>query len=191
MTVKEISQAPFSIKKYISPTSESPSHHLLDMQMVYALEKLGTKVKWPQKMKSDPSTQKSNVLCEFHQEWGHKTEDCIALRQEVVNMLNQGHLRELMSDHGRANFGRRHEQHQGPLKPPSPARTIQMIINGGDEVAFYHVKFTTTHKLKRSITHKWYDDLGDSIIFDKSDTDGLTLPHFDALVLLYVFQILM
>nr|XP_009794267.1 PREDICTED: uncharacterized protein LOC104241061 [Nicotiana sylvestris] len=98
-------------------------------------------------------------------------------------MLNQGHLRELMSDHGRANFGRRHELHQGPLKPPSPARTIQMIINGGDEAAIYHVKFTTTHKLKRSITHERYDDLGDSIIFDKSDTDGLTLPHFDALVI--------
>ncbi|XP_019238893.1 PREDICTED: uncharacterized protein LOC109218951 [Nicotiana attenuata] len=108
---------------------------------VYALEKLSTKVMWPQKMKSDMSTRKSNVLCQFHQERGHKTEDCIALRQEVVNMLNQGHLRELMSDHGQANFGRRREQHQGPPKPPSPARTIQMIISGGDEAAINHVKY--------------------------------------------------
>ncbi|XP_019240113.1 PREDICTED: uncharacterized protein LOC109220104 [Nicotiana attenuata] len=69
-------------------------------ERMYALEKLGTKVKWPQKMESDPSTQKSNVLYKFHQERGHKTEDCIALRQEVVNMLNQGHLKELMSDRG-------------------------------------------------------------------------------------------
>ncbi|XP_016464075.2 uncharacterized protein LOC107787069 [Nicotiana tabacum] len=152
-------------------------------EIVYALEKLGTKVKWPQKMKSDPNTQKLNVFCEFHQERGHKTEDCIALRQEVVNMLNQGHLRELMSDRGRANFGRGREQHQGPPKPPSPAHTIQMIISGGDEAAINHVKFTTTHKLKRSISHERCDDLGDSIIFNKSDTDGLTFPHFDALVI--------
>nr|XP_009776760.1 PREDICTED: uncharacterized protein LOC104226444 [Nicotiana sylvestris] len=130
-----------------------------EREIVYALEKLGTK------------------------ERGHKTEDCIALRQEVVNMLNQGHLRELMSDRGRANFGRGREQHQGPPKPPSPAHTIQMIISGGDEAAINHVKFTTTHKLKRSISHERCDDLGDSIIFNKSDTDGLTFPHFDALVI--------
>ncbi|XP_019261415.1 PREDICTED: uncharacterized protein LOC109239322 [Nicotiana attenuata] len=117
-------------------------------KIVYALEKLVPKVKWPQKMKSDPSTRKSNVLCEFHQEQGHKTEDCIALRQELVNMLHQGHLRELMSDRGRANFGCGREQHQGLPKPPSPACTIQMIIGGGNEAAINHVKFTTTHKLK-------------------------------------------
>ncbi|XP_019226789.1 PREDICTED: uncharacterized protein LOC109208187 [Nicotiana attenuata] len=152
-------------------------------EIVYALEKLGTNLKWLQKIKSDPSTRKSNILCEFHQERGHKTEECIALRQELVNMLSQGHLRELMSDCGRANFGRGREQHQGPPKTPSPTCTIQMIISGGDEAAINHVKFTNTHKLKRSITHKRYDDLRDSIIFDKSDTDGLVFPHFDALII--------
>nr|XP_009757393.1 PREDICTED: uncharacterized protein LOC104210240 [Nicotiana sylvestris] len=74
------------------------------------LEKLDTKVQWPQNMKSNPSTRKSNALCKFHQERGHKIEDCIGLRQEVVRMLNQGHLRELMSDRGRANFARGREQ---------------------------------------------------------------------------------
>ncbi|XP_070026471.1 uncharacterized protein LOC142182234 [Nicotiana tabacum] len=118
-------------------------------EIMYALEKLGTKVKWPQKMKSNPSTQKSNVLCEFYQEQGHKTEGCIALRKEVVNMLNQGHVRELMSDRGRANFSPGREQHQGPPKPTSPTRTIQMIIGGGDEATINHVKFTITQKLKR------------------------------------------
>nr|XP_016498022.1 PREDICTED: uncharacterized protein LOC107816788 [Nicotiana tabacum] len=175
--------------KVIKPAHEIPSHHLgrnlqrlLPQEIVYALEKLGTKMKWPQKMKSDPSTRKSNVLYKFHQERGHKTEDCIALRQEVVNMLHQGHLTKLMSDRGRANFGRGREQHQGPPKPPSPARAIQMIISRGDEAVINHVKFTTTDKLKRSITHEWYDYLEDSIIFDKLDTHDLSFPHFDALV---------
>ncbi|XP_019235160.1 PREDICTED: uncharacterized protein LOC109215537 [Nicotiana attenuata] len=39
------------------------------------------------------------------------------------------------------------------------------------------------HKLKRSITHEWCDELEDSIIFDKSDTHDLVLPHYDALVI--------
>ncbi|XP_019237647.1 PREDICTED: uncharacterized protein LOC109217826 [Nicotiana attenuata] len=101
---------------------------------MYALEKLGPKVQWPQKMKSDPSTRKSNVLCKFNQERGHTTEDCIGLRQEVARMLNPGHLKELLSDRGRANFARGRDQPQGPPKLPSPTRTIQMIIGGDTDV---------------------------------------------------------
>ncbi|XP_075091858.1 uncharacterized protein LOC142172008 [Nicotiana tabacum] len=133
-------------------------------------------------MRSDPNTIKSDALYEFHQERGHKTEDCIALRQEVVNMLRQGHLKELLSNRGRTNFARGRE-HQGPPKPPSPARTINMIIGGGDDASINNVKFTTTHKLKWSITRKWYDEPEESIIFDKSDADGLAFPHNDALII--------
>nr|XP_009762085.1 PREDICTED: uncharacterized protein LOC104214153 [Nicotiana sylvestris] len=53
----------------------------------------------------------------------------------------------------------------------------------GDGATINHVKFTTTHKLKRSITHEQYDDLEDSIIFDKSDADGLSFHHYDVLVI--------
>ncbi|XP_070007625.1 uncharacterized protein [Nicotiana sylvestris] len=152
-------------------------------EIVYTLEKLDTKMQWLQKMKSDPSTRRSNVLCEFHQERGHKTEDCIGLRQEVVRMLNQGYLKELLSDKGMANFARGRDPSQGPPKPPSPVRTTQMIVGGGDDTIINHVKFTTMHKLKWTVAHERYDDLEDSIIFDKSDTDELSFPHYDALVI--------
>ncbi|XP_070038283.1 uncharacterized protein [Nicotiana tomentosiformis] len=152
-------------------------------EIVYSLEKLGPKVKWPQKMRSDSSTRKSDALYEFHQERGHKTEDCIALRQEVLNMLHQGHLKELLSDRGRTHFSRGREQHQGALKLPSPTRTIQMIIGGGDDISINSINFATTHKLKHSISHERYDELEESIIFDKSDTHDLVFPHYDALVI--------
>nr|XP_016503143.1 PREDICTED: uncharacterized protein LOC107821232 [Nicotiana tabacum] len=98
-------------------------------------------------------------------------------------MLRQGHLKELLSDRGRTNFARGREQHQGLLKPPSPARTIHMIIGGENDASINSVKFTTTHKLKQSITYEWYDELEESIIFDKLDTNGLAFPHYDALVI--------
>ncbi|XP_070050016.1 uncharacterized protein [Nicotiana tomentosiformis] len=98
-------------------------------------------------------------------------------------MLRQGHLKELLSDRGRTNSVRGHEQHQGPLKPPSPTRTIHMIIGGGDDASINSVKLTTTHKLKRLITRERYDELEESIIFDKLDTNGLAFPHYDALVI--------
>nr|XP_016451002.1 PREDICTED: uncharacterized protein LOC107775748 [Nicotiana tabacum] len=97
-------------------------------------------------------------------------------------MLQQGHLKELLSDRGRTNFSRGYE-HQGPPKTLSPARTITMIIGDGDDASINNVKFITTHKIKRSITRERYNKLKESIIFDKSDADGLTFPHNDALVI--------
>ncbi|XP_016474061.1 uncharacterized protein LOC107795868 [Nicotiana tabacum] len=133
-------------------------------------------------MRFDPSTRKSDVVYEFHQELGHKIEDCIALGREVVNMFHQEHLKELLSDTGRNNFARGRER-QGPPKPPSPTRTINKIISGCDEASINVVKFTATHKLKRSITHERYDGLEESIIFNELDADGLTFLHNDALVI--------
>ncbi|XP_070057374.1 uncharacterized protein [Nicotiana tomentosiformis] len=139
-------------------------------------------VKWPPKMRSRPNTGKFDALYEFHQECGHKIEDCIALRQEVVYMLRQGHLKEMLSDKGRTNFAIGRE-YQGLPKPPSPACTINMIIGGGGDASMNGMKFTTTYMLKQSITRKRYDRLVESIIFDESDADGLTFPHNDALVI--------
>ncbi|XP_075101617.1 uncharacterized protein LOC142177056 [Nicotiana tabacum] len=134
-------------------------------------------------MRSDLSTRKSDVLCEFYQERGHKNEDCIVLRHEVVNILRQGYLKELLNHQGKTNFVRGREQHQGPPKPPSPTRTIHMIIGGDGDASINSVKFTITHKLKQSITRERYDELEESIIFDKLDTNGLAFPHYDALVI--------
>ncbi|XP_019252876.1 PREDICTED: uncharacterized protein LOC109231689 [Nicotiana attenuata] len=103
--------------------------------------------------------------------------------QRLMSVQSEGHLKELLSDKGRANFARGRDPSQGPPRPPSPARTIQMIISGGDDSMINHVKFTTTHKLKRTIAHERYDGFEDSIIFEKSDADGLSLPHYDALVI--------
>nr|XP_016457605.1 PREDICTED: uncharacterized protein LOC107781419 [Nicotiana tabacum] len=164
------------------PSRPRSSTHMNDREVVYALEKPRTNVKWPPTMRSDSSTKKSDALCEFHQERGHKTEDCHALRLEVANLLQQGHLKELLSDKGRNTLARGRER-LGPPKLHSPARTINMIIAGSDDASINGIKFTTTHKLKRSIIHERYDGLKESIIFNESDADDLTFPHNDALVI--------
>nr|XP_016503713.1 PREDICTED: uncharacterized protein LOC107821775 [Nicotiana tabacum] len=163
MTIEETRQARDPTVKDINHMLEPLSYHL----PIIATAHLG----------------RQQGLTKAKEERGHKTEDYIALRQEVVNMLYQGHLKELLSDQERENFARGCKQHQGPPKPPSPTRTVQMIIGGGDDASINIVKFTTTHKLKRSITHERYDELETSNIFDKSDSHGLVFPHYDALVI--------
>nr|XP_016494855.1 PREDICTED: uncharacterized protein LOC107814043 [Nicotiana tabacum] len=152
------------------------------IEVVYALEKLGTKVMWPPKMRSDTSTRKSDAFCEFHQDHGHKMKDCHALKLELVNLLQQGHLKELLSYKGRNTLARGQEC-PGPPNLPSPACTINLIIGGSNDASINGIKFTATQKLKRSITHERYDGLEESIIFNELDADGLTLPHNDALII--------
>nr|XP_009616690.1 uncharacterized protein LOC104109169 [Nicotiana tomentosiformis] len=168
-------------KRY-APLLSAHNFYVSPTEIVYALEKLGTKVKWPPKMRSYPNTKISDALCEFHQERGNKTEDCISLRQEVVNLLRQGHLKELLSDKGRTNSARGRE-HQGLPKLPSLASTINIIIGGDDDASIHGVKFTTTHKLKQFITYERYEELEESIIFDESNVDGLTFPHNYAIII--------
>nr|XP_016453635.1 PREDICTED: uncharacterized protein LOC107777974 [Nicotiana tabacum] len=160
--VEKIDCGPVLVEKGIGPTSGHLSHLLRGTRMLLLDMQHHT---------------------DMRKERGHKIEDCIGLRHEVVRMLNQRYLKELLSNRGRANFARGREQPQGPPKLPSPAHTIQMIIGGGDDTTINHVKITTTHKLKRSITHERYNDVEDSIVFDKSDTDSLSFPHYDALVI--------
>ncbi|XP_019239678.1 PREDICTED: uncharacterized protein LOC109219657 [Nicotiana attenuata] len=151
-------------------------------EVVYGLEKFGTKVKWLPKLRSDPNTRKFDALYEFHEECGEKKKDCIALRLEVVNLLQRGHLKEMLSDKGRNTLAMGRER-QGLPKPHSLACTINMIISGCEDATINGIKFTATHKLKRLITHEQYDRLEERIIFDESDADGLTFPHNDALVI--------
>lgn len=56
-------------------------------ELVYTLEKPGPKMKWPPKMRYDPSTKKSDAFYELYQYRGHKTKDRHTLRLEVANLL--------------------------------------------------------------------------------------------------------
>nr|XP_009618825.1 uncharacterized protein LOC104110957 [Nicotiana tomentosiformis] len=122
-------------------------------KVVYALENIAPKVKCPPNMWSDPNTRKSDAFCEFHQDRGHNTEDCHALRLEVETLLQQGHLKRLLTNKGSNTLAKGRELLGSP-KQPSPTRTINMIIRGSDDTSINGIKFATTHKLKRSITHE-------------------------------------
>ncbi|KAF2603345.1 hypothetical protein F2Q70_00026057 [Brassica cretica] len=53
-------------------------------------EEVGQQVKWPPKMKAHDSFRNPELWCDFHRDHGHKTEDCIALRIEVNELLQKG-----------------------------------------------------------------------------------------------------
>ena len=41
-------------------------------------------LRWPAQMKSNPATGDNTKYCEFHRDYGHRTDNCIQLRREVL-----------------------------------------------------------------------------------------------------------
>ncbi|KAD3642039.1 hypothetical protein E3N88_31263 [Mikania micrantha] len=89
-------------------------------ELMCAMQDLGEKARWPPKDKKFATKDKSK-WCAFHEDFGHITEDCIALRKEISYLLSKGHLKELL--------GKKKEMRQDPdgfpkraASPPKDAK---------------------------------------------------------------------
>uniref|UniRef100_A0A2N9J8F1 Uncharacterized protein n=2 Tax=Fagus sylvatica TaxID=28930 RepID=A0A2N9J8F1_FAGSY len=49
-------------------------------------------IKWPGKLRSDPTKRSKDLYCRFHRDHGHTTEDCFALKQQIEALIRQGKL---------------------------------------------------------------------------------------------------
>ena len=69
---------------------------------------------------------------EFHQDHGHRTNECHVLYLEVSNLLKQGHLKDLLSEGGRATKDKvpNREKSDMPLVPPRTDKIIHVISKG-------------------------------------------------------------
>ena len=49
-------------------------------------------LRWPTQMKSDPATRDNTKYCEFHRDYGHRTNNCIQLKREIEYPIRRGYL---------------------------------------------------------------------------------------------------
>ena len=54
-------------------------------------------LRWPTQMKSDPATRDNTKYCEFHRDYGHRTDNCIQLKREIEYLIQRGYLRCFIS----------------------------------------------------------------------------------------------
>ncbi|KAL5804906.1 hypothetical protein ACOSQ3_031706 [Xanthoceras sorbifolium] len=90
-------------------------------EAIVAMKKLSNLVKWPGRMSSPADKRDSTKWCDFHGDHGHRTEDCIALKFKVVELLKRGHLKEHLTDKGKNTLARKDDrqvEHSTP--PPDP-----------------------------------------------------------------------
>ena len=49
-------------------------------------------LRWPTQMKSDPTTRDNSKYCEFHRDYGHRTDDCIQFKREIEYLIRRRYL---------------------------------------------------------------------------------------------------
>ncbi|XP_021992015.1 uncharacterized protein LOC110888818 [Helianthus annuus] len=100
-------------------------------ELMLALQNLGEKARWPKKNEKSTTFEDKSKWCAYHEDFGHLTDECIALRREIGYLLSKGHLKELL--------GRKKSRIQDPEKvperaapPPATAQIINFISEGSD-----------------------------------------------------------
>ncbi|XP_038718291.1 uncharacterized protein LOC120011280 [Tripterygium wilfordii] len=154
-------------------------------ETVLVLKKMGEKVKWPLK-NTDGREKDTTKWCGFHQVHGHKTTECKALLYEVNDLVNRGHLHDLLTERGKALLAKRKEK-AAEDGIPEPTETIAVIIGGSEISGISHSAAKRSARAainpdarKGRLTKTPSDQV---IMFTDSEATDLLDPHHDALVI--------
>ncbi|XP_056843200.1 uncharacterized protein LOC130495729 [Raphanus sativus] len=151
---------------------------------------MGPQVKWPHKMKASEANRNTKRWCEFHSDHGHTTEDCIALKIEVAELLKKVHLREFLSDKAKNLLNKEGPGlpiEAAPALPPQQDRVIH-VISGRSEVS--GISSAAAKRSTRNARNGQEAEgpkrllLGaDEISFTAREQERVLAPHHDALVI--------
>uniref|UniRef100_A0A2N9J3R3 Uncharacterized protein n=1 Tax=Fagus sylvatica TaxID=28930 RepID=A0A2N9J3R3_FAGSY len=72
------------------PSSFTPLNMSIDQVLLQIQD--NPDIKWPGKLRSDPTKRSKDLYCRFHRDHGHTTEDCFALKQQIEALIRQGKL---------------------------------------------------------------------------------------------------
>ncbi|KAD6796232.1 hypothetical protein E3N88_07128 [Mikania micrantha] len=159
-------------------------------ELMCAMQDLGEKARWPPKEKKFATRDKSK-WCAFHEDFGHITDDCIALRKEISYLLSKGHLKELLGK----KKDRRQDSNGFPKRAASPPKDAKVInfISGGSDICGTSNSAARKHPIEAKMENgerptKTSTLTTETVVsFEEQDRENILDPHHDGLVItLYV-----
>ena len=155
-------------------------------------------LRWPAQMKSNPATRDNTKYCEFHRDYGHRTDNCIQLRREIEYLIQRGYLRRFISPGNQAQ-GQAQNQSQAPAQPPPPRQTTTQhqqplgeihVISGGfagggesSSARKAHLRSIRSADMGEVQSVSKIPRVDTTITFSDSDLEGCQHPHDDPLVI--------
>ena len=150
-------------------------------------------LRWPTHMKLDPTTRDNTKYCEFHRDYGHRTNNCIQLKREIEYLIQRGYLRRFISLGNQAQ-----SQNQAPTQQPPPRQTTTQhqqplgeihVISGGfagggesSSARKAHLRSIRSAEMGEIQAVSKLPRLDNTITFSDSDLEGCQHPHDDPLV---------
>ena len=151
-------------------------------------------LRWPTQMKSDPATRDNTKYCEFHRDYGHRTDNCIQLRREIEYLIQRGYLRRFISPGNQAQ-----NQNQAPTQQPPPRQATTQhqqplgeihVISGGfagggesSSARKAHLRSIRSADMGEIQAVSKLPRIDTTITFSDSDLEGCQHPHDDPLVI--------
>ena len=153
-------------------------------------------LRWPTQMKSDPTTRDNSKYCEFHRDYGHRTDDCIQLKRDIEYLIRRGYLRRFISPESQPQ---NQAQNQAlAQQPPPPQQTTTQhqqplgeihVISGGfagggesNSARKAHLRSIRSAEIEEIQAVSKQPRLDTSITFSDLDLEGCQHPHDDPLV---------
>ncbi|CAA0815266.1 Unknown protein, partial [Striga hermonthica] len=169
-------------------------------------------VTWPKTRFTGPIRPKSDIYCRFHRDYGHTTEICRHLKDEIERLIRAGHLKEFVYQDRVKGKGRRRCQEdseersdrdekgddrdgrgkksrrdgeKGGLRGETPVKrgTIYMISGGPMDDDSNNARKEHARAVKKKREEVGITAHMSVISFKAEDAEGVVLPHNDALVI--------
>ncbi|KAL7594220.1 hypothetical protein Lser_V15G28361 [Lactuca serriola] len=104
--------------------------------IIHVMQDLGVKARWPKRDNKSTSWKDRSKWCVYHKGFHHMTEDCIALRKEIIYLLSKGHLKEIPGRKREESKENNQDGHKISEKPgfPPPNTKIINVISGGSNI---------------------------------------------------------
>ena len=97
--------------------------------------------KWHPKMQGNPTFHNKSKFYEFHNDHNHQTADCRQLKVKISQLIRRGHLKEFLSERGKAVVDK------GKREDTPPLETLRIVntILGRSEISGLIVSTTLSH----------------------------------------------
>lgn len=150
-------------------------------EVVEILKGMGDVVRWLRRLRIDPNAKDKMKYYAFHNDHGHKMEECVALRLEVLELLKRGHLSTYSVTKPRS---RHNKAHRNGGRRPDQLSVIEKSINcitDGSEIS--GINWATSKRHYREVQHTTTSIQTHELInFYSEDMVQLFHPHHNALV---------
>ncbi|CAA0809108.1 Unknown protein, partial [Striga hermonthica] len=133
----------------------------------------------------------TNLYCRFHKDYGHNTDDCRHLTDEIERLIRAGHLKEFIYK-DREKSSRRRERSRSPRKRartpdkedlPQKRGTIHMIFGGSTDGDSNRARKAYARGRHGKVEVQQVDENGPVINFGPADVGEVERPHNDALMI--------